>query len=101
MIKKFYSESVCTSHVRKQLRQKGRNTLRLGMLVALVVLIQSFGSAGENVKTLLLQRCAFPKFHLIEGLNARDQIAFYVFHSFLVEFRECGLHTCRACVIGT
>ena len=57
------------------------------MLVALVVLNQSFGSAGEHVKTLLLQRCAFRKFHLIEGLNARDQIVFYVFHSFLVEFR--------------
>lgn len=46
------------------------------MLVALVVLNQRFGSAGEHVKRLLLQRCAFRKFHLIEGLNARDQIRF-------------------------
>ena len=28
---------------------------------------------------------ALRKFHVIEGQNARDQIAFFAFHSFLVE----------------
>ena len=28
---------------------------------------------------------ALRKFHAIEGQNARDQIAFFAFHSFLVE----------------
>lgn len=57
------------------------------MLVVLAVLNQRLRSAGEHVKTLLLQRCAFRNFHLIEDLNARDEITFYVFHSFSVEFQ--------------
>ena len=28
---------------------------------------------------------ALRKFHVIEGQNARDQVAFFAFHSFLVE----------------
>ena len=28
---------------------------------------------------------ALRKFHVIEGQNARDQVVFYAFHSFLVE----------------
>ena len=41
---------------------------------------------------------ALRKFHVIEGQNARDQIAFYAFHSFLVEVQTnagyiCAKHT--------
>ena len=47
---------------------------------------------------LLLKRCSLPKFHatdgqnmsmirlrVIEGPNTSDQVAFYAFHTFLVE----------------
>ena len=33
----------------------------------------------------MVQRCALHKFQVIEGQNERDQIAFYAFHSLLVE----------------
>ena len=41
---------------------------------------------------------ALRKFHVREGQNARDQIAFYAFHSFLVEVQTnagyiCAKHT--------
>ena len=39
----------------------------------------------SKVKTLLLKICALPKFQVIEGPNARDQITFDGFHSFLME----------------
>ena len=37
---------------------------------------------------------ALRKFHVIEGLNARDQIAFYAFHSFLVEVQTNAGYIC-------
>ena len=59
---------------------------------------QTLRSAGNNdEKTLLLQRCALPKFHVMDGPNTRnrfrvkeepnasDVIAFCELHSFLVE----------------
>ena len=52
----------------------------------------------STVKTLLLQRCALRKFYVIwYGQNARYQIAFCVFHSFLVEVQT----KCRTCAIAT
>ena len=82
----------------------------------------------------MVHSCALRKFHVrdrtrvirlrvIDGPNARDQIGFCAFHSFLVEvilvpratrlnltkkrralgtrMNECWLHTCDACVITT
>ena len=55
------------------------------------------GRDRSKVKTLLVQRCVLLKFHITEGQNTRDlitsdqgpnandQIAFFAFHSFLVE----------------
>ena len=45
------------------------------------------------------KRCCFNvvalrKFHVIEGQNARDQIAFYAFHSFLVEVQTNASYIC-------
>ena len=37
------------------------------------------GVHGRPEQTLLLQLCALCKFHLIEGQNMRDQIAFFFF----------------------
>ena len=56
-----------------------------------------YGWQRSKVQTLLLKRCALRTFHVtegqnkrvqlrvIEGPNARDQIAFCAFHSFSVE----------------
>ena len=41
---------------------------------------------------------ALHKFHVIDGQNTRDQIAFSTFHSFTKRSR---LHMSRACVIAT
>ena len=37
---------------------------------------------------------ALRKFHVIEGQNARDQIAFFAFHSFLVEVQTNAGYIC-------
>ena len=37
---------------------------------------------------------ALRKFHVIEGQNARDQVAFFAFHSFLVEVRTNAGYIC-------
>ena len=37
---------------------------------------------------------ALRKFHVIEDQNARDQIAFYAFHSFLVEVQTNAGYIC-------
>ena len=37
---------------------------------------------------------ALRKFHVIEGQNARDQIAFYAFHSLLVEVQTNAGYIC-------
>ena len=37
---------------------------------------------------------ALCKFHVIEGQNARDQIAFFAFHSFLVEVQTNAGYKC-------
>ena len=65
---------------------------------------------------LLLHRCTLSKFHVtddqnmhdqimrVEGPEAHDQIAFGVFHSFLVEVQMnagYSVHTCDACEITT
>ena len=41
---------------------------------------------------------ALCKFHVIEGQNARDQIALFAFHSFLVEVQTnvCYVHATHA-----
>lgn len=80
MIKKFYSESVCTSHVPKQLRLEREKYLKTRNVSSIGGIKPKFWESSEHVKALLLQRFAFRKFHLIEAPNARDQIAFYVFH---------------------
>ena len=54
-----------------------------------------------KVKTLLPQRCALRKCHVIGGQNTRDQIAFYAFHSFVVWSPRGWLHRYRACAIAT
>ena len=44
------------------------------------------------------------RLRVLEGPNARDQIAFFAFHSFLVEVQTnagCWPHTCDACVTTT
>ena len=38
-------------------------------------------------QTPLLQRCALCRFHVTDGLNTCDQIAFCAFHSFVVEIQ--------------
>ena len=43
---------------------------------------------------LLFQRCALRKFYAREGHNARDQIAFYVFDSFLLEDQRNAGYIC-------
>ena len=43
---------------------------------------------------LLFQRCALRKFYAREGHNARDQIAFYVFDSFLLEDQRNAGNIC-------
>ena len=50
----------------------------------------SRGKINAKLKTILLQCCALCNFQVIrlivtEGLNKLDQIAFSVFHTFLVE----------------
>ena len=37
---------------------------------------------------------ALRKFHVIEGQNARDQVAFFAFHSFLVEVQTNAGYIC-------
>ena len=37
---------------------------------------------------------ALRKFHVIEGQNARDQVAFFAFHSFLVEDQTNAGYIC-------
>ena len=37
---------------------------------------------------------ALCKFHVIEGQNARDQIVFFAFHSFLVEVQTNAGYKC-------
>ena len=47
-------------------------------------------SASDNdrrSKRSSLQRCALRKFYVIEGPNARDQIAFGAFRSLLVDIQ--------------
>ena len=43
---------------------------------------------------LLFQRCALRTFYAREGHNARDQIAFYVFDSFLLENQRNAGYIC-------
>ena len=43
---------------------------------------------------LLFQRCSLRKFYVREGHNARDQIAFYVFDSFLLEDQRNAGYIC-------
>ena len=47
---------------------------------------------------LLFQRCALRKFYEREGHNARDQIAFYVFDSFLLEDQRNAGYICMPCM---
>ena len=37
---------------------------------------------------------ALRKFHVIEGQNARDQVTFFAFHSFLVEVQTNAGYKC-------
>ena len=81
----------------QRLRSAGDNDRRSKRFCSIAVLCVSF--TWQIVKTRVI------RLRVIEGPNARDQIAFCAFHSFLVEVQTdagwCWLHTCDACVITT
>ena len=51
-------------------------------------------ASGRCLKRPFFNVGALCKFHVIEGQNARDQIAFFAFHSFLVEVQTNAGYKC-------
>ena len=51
----------------------------------------------------LLQRCALRTFSMLKSQGARDQIALYASHSFLVEVEVYTgyIHSAHVCIIAT
>ena len=78
---------------------------------------QRLGSAGDNDRrskrfcsnavlcvsfTWQMFKTRVIRLRGVEGRNARDQIAFCAFHSFLVGVQtKCWLHTCDTCIMTT
>ena len=64
---------------------------------------QRLGSAGKIDAMFLLQRCALRAFSMLKGQGARDQIALYASHSFLVEVEVYTgyIHSAQVCIIAT
>lgn len=64
---------------------------------------QRLGSAGKIDAIFLLQRCPLRKFSMLKGQGARDQIALYASHLFLVEVEVYAgyIHSAHVCIIAT
>ena len=80
----------------QRLRNAGNNDQKSKRFCSNALLCVGF--TLQMVKTRVIISRVF------EDPNARDQIAFYTFHSFLVEVQspnESWLNTCDACVITT
>ena len=74
----------------------------IALNISLLVIVEGYGVPLTTIecKNALLKAVLtdLHKFHVIDGQNTRDQIAFSTFHSFTKRSR---LHMSRACVIAT